>query len=152
MTGKGNTKNWRFSGNIYTPLTRITSSNYTTYGTVDSSGNLRINLESTKNSIQIESIPNTYKQKITLPDPEDSELGCEITILNISGSQIQFINSRIYNGSVNSGSVGPLFLENNEFVKLKVIYFGGDVEMNIYIVTGGGSTARERGKLPAQLP
>ena len=151
MTGKGYTKNWRFSGNIYTPLTRITSSNYTTYGTVDSSGNLRINLESTKKSIQIESIPNTYKQKITLPAPEDSELGCEITILNISGSQIQFINSRIYNGSVNSGSVGPLFLENNEFVKLKVIYFGGDVKMNIYIVTGGGSIARERGKLPAQL-
>lgn len=153
MTGRGYTKNWRFSGNIYTPLTRINSSNYTpTYGTVDSNGNLRIKLENTENSIQIESIPNIYKQKIILPDIADADLGCEITILNVSGSTLQFLSvSHIYNGSFNSGYVGALLLEDNMFVKLKAIYIGGDIDSNVYIVIGGGSIARTGGHLPAQL-
>lgn len=152
MTGKGYTKNWRFSGNIYMPLTSINASNYnTTYGTIDDDGNLRINLKNTNNSIQIESIPNTYKLKMVLPDIADADLGCEIIILNVSGGNLQFLStSKIYTGNFNGGYVGALLLQDNEFVKLKAVKIE-DAGFNLYIVIGGGSIARSGGHLPAQL-
>ncbi len=148
MSGKGYTKNWHFSGNLYTPMTRITSSNYTSYGTVEDD-NLLISLENCNNSVQIESLPNAYRQRILLPQPTSLDLGCELTVLNVSGAQILFLAaSHIYTGNASAGYVGALTLQDNQFVRLKVAYIAG---LYLYIVIGGGYISRSGGNLPAQL-
>ena len=146
MTGKVYMKNGFFSGNVYKPFTKITSANYTSYGEIVD-GNLRISLENTRYSIQIENIPNAYKQRIILPPPTTYDLGCEISVLNVSGSTIQFLSdSHIYSNG--TSSIGALLLEDNELVTLKAVNIGG---MNAYIVIGGGSIERVGGHLPEHL-
>ena len=148
LTGKVYIKGAHILGNVFSPLTRITGSNYTQYGTIVD-GVLRIELESVSRSLQIEDIPDTYRTKLELPALEDGELGCEMTILNLSGATLTFLaSSRIYSGS--AALVGALNLSDQQFVKLKATYIE-DVEANVYIIIGGGSISRSGANLPDHL-
>lgn len=148
LTGKPIMKGSYILGNVFSPLTRVTGSNYTKYGTV-TNGELRIDLESLSRSIQIENIPAAYKTKIVLPEPTDGDLGCEMVILNVSGATLTFLaSSHIYNGNANAGYVGALNLADNQFVKLKAMYIE---ELYVYVVIAGGSVARTGANLPDHL-
>lgn len=146
LTGKPIMKGANILGNVFSPLTRITSSNYTQYGTV-SGGELRINLNSLSRSIQIENIPAAYRTKMVLPAPDDSDLGCEMTILNVSGATLTFLaSSHIFSNATTT--TGALNLANYQFVKLKATYVEG---LYVYVVIGGGTISRTGANLPDQL-
>lgn len=148
LTGKTYQRSAYIRGNIYNPLLRITSANYLEYGYV-SSETYYINLLSTDYSLQIDSLPDNLKQKISLPEITDESIGVEATIFNTSGSSILFLGnspSAIYNGGTTI--TGALSLLNGQFVKLKAVIID---DVYCYIIIGGGTVRRSGSGLPDHL-
>lgn len=153
LTGKTYQRSAYIRGNIYNPLLRITSSNYLEYGYV-SSGNYYIDLLSTDYSIQLEGLPDTYKERLRLPDPTEEQEGVEVTVLNVSGGRLTFLGTNIVSDiGENDYTAANLWLENAQFVRLKAIRHYNQLQerdCGCYIIIGGGNVKRTGSYLPTQ--
>ena len=103
-TGTLHAVDGKFSGNIYTPYKRLTSSNIGEYETEDFYGDTVINLAKTGLNLQVEVSREEPTQvvHISLPKITADMLGCEVNIFNASGDVIE-IDGSGRAGSTDSG-------------------------------------------------
>lgn len=103
-TGTLHAVDGKFSGNIYTPYKRLTSSNISEYETENFYGDTVINLAKAGSNLQVEVSRETPDNPvhISLPKITADMLGCEVNIFNASDSVIMIEGSGRA-GQVSSG-------------------------------------------------